>query len=163
MLIASSTISIISKTSFIYLTYNFINLYRLNKLKHLYNTAGQIDLSYEILDYDKLINNKNKHFLIAATTNNTYSLGNFIEKFNNKTLEIIKLNNKAFNIVEIKKNKLINVKYKLLTNYIDAHNISSYEINKDSVKNVNLSLLNKLIYFVLRCKIKFSNIKNVKK
>jgi hypothetical protein len=140
--------SSLAKLGFTYFAYNAYDYYRLNKLKIEVETSGQVDLSYEILNKDKLLSHANKSFLIAGTNRNKVDINIQSEIFNGKRLEIIKKSKDNIELLS-EVNKDVNIKVLTENKYIpyyDCGNLRAEEVIK--IHQISkLSLIEKVNYF----------------
>ena len=141
-------LSFLAKCGFSYFAYNAYEYYRLNKIKMEVETSGQIDLSYEVFDKEKLSLYTNKTFLIAGTNKNRIDISKQTEIFNGKRLEITRKANYNIELLYPSSSEInINVLTKnRLIPYYDCGNLKAEEIT--ITKRINdLSIIEKLHYF----------------
>ncbi len=140
-------LSSLSKCGFVLFGYNLMQYYRINKLQKQVATAGQIDLSYEKIDQEKLFSHKDNLFLIAGTNKNEINLKVKAEVFNEKALEIIaKPQNDMY--LESQADENIEIKVKTYNRYIPFYDCSNLKANEiASIEDVKIfSLIEKLSY-----------------
>ena len=88
-LLLSTTCNLSAKAGFFSLAYNLIlNKYYTN-LNDTYKTAGQIDLSYEIIEKERMDKFKDKYFIIVGRNKeDVYFKGGYSENYKEKRLVI---------------------------------------------------------------------------
>ena len=123
-------LSIAAFSTFSYFFYNSGKYIFFDKLSQKYNTAVQIDLSYEKIQYDKI--KPKSIFLIGGTSSNEISLGEVVEKKGIKTLTDIKY----INNLKLEDNNL-----KILPGYYFVFDMTSTK--HETINNQKLSLKNK--------------------
>jgi len=153
-------LSSLAKGAFVLFGYNLIHYYRISKLQKQVATAGQIDLSYEKIDKEKLFSHKDKLFLIAGTNKNEINLKVKAEVFNEKALELIvkPMNDMYF---DSQADQNIEIKVNTYNRYIPFYDCSNLKANEIiSLKDIkNFTFIEKLSYL----KFYFFNIRQKKK